>query len=125
MPGVLETISCAPESTVNIDDEGKRRLVCRLPQIKKLILIGAISHSRIGSRRRQRENGIRHIRKVNPLTAYSYRNASIGSRFAARIAGTIPLITPTTAKIEVDTIRIIGETISRMSPASAWLAMAL
>ena len=49
----------------------------------------------------------------------------MGSRLAARSAGTIPLITPTTARIDVATIRIMGDTISRMSAASAWEAMAL
>ena len=56
---------------------------------------------------------------------YSYRSASIGSSLAALIAGTIPLTTPTTAKIPVATNRIMGETINRMSPASACLAIAL
>ena len=57
--------------------------------------------------------------------SYSYRKASIGSSPAARIAGTIPLTTPTTAKIPVATSRIIGDKISRMSPDSACFAIAL
>lgn len=65
MPSMLKIVSGAPESTVNIDDERKRRLRFRQAQIEKLILIRTISHSRIGSRRRQREDGIRHTRKVN------------------------------------------------------------
>ena len=56
---------------------------------------------------------------------YSYLNASMGSRFAARIAGSIPLINPTTSKIPVETARFTGEMISRMSPASACEARAL
>ena len=49
----------------------------------------------------------------------------MGSRLAARSAGTIPLITPTTARMDVATTRIIGDTIRRMSAASACLAKAL
>src|SRR5580658_5574871 len=58
-------------------------------------------------------------------TSYSYRSASIGSSLAARIAGTIPLTTPTNANIPVATTRIIGDKISRMSAASACFATAL
>ena len=49
----------------------------------------------------------------------------MGSSREARSAGIIPLTTPTTANIVVAVSRIIGDTISRMSPASAWLAIAL
>ena len=49
----------------------------------------------------------------------------MGSRLAARSAGTIPLITPTTARMEWQLPRIIGDTIRRMSAASACLASAL
>ena len=49
----------------------------------------------------------------------------MGSRFAARIAGSIPLITPTITRITVDTTRLSGEMISRMSAASAFFASAL
>jgi hypothetical protein len=59
------------------------------------------------------------------MAGYSYRSASIGSRFAARMAGIMPLITPTTARITIATIRTMGETTSRISPASACEASAL
>ena len=49
----------------------------------------------------------------------------MGSRLAARSAGIIPLTTPTIARMVVATSRIIGETIRRMSAASACLASAL
>ena len=40
---------------------------------------------------------------------YSYLSASIGSRFAARMAGIMPLTSPVTARIPVATITEVGE----------------
>src|SRR5580693_4594205 len=113
MSGMGEVIFGPPVSAVNVDDQRKGCFGLRQTKVEKLILIGAIVHARISRRRRQRENRIRH--NDLRIRTYSYRSASIGSRFAARIAGTIPLITPTKTRITVDTSRIIGETISRMS----------
>ena len=44
---------------------------------------------------------------------------------AARKAGSMPLQTPTKARIEVEIKRILGATIKRISPASPCLAKAL
>src|SRR5579864_2365691 len=56
---------------------------------------------------------------------HSYLNASIGSSREALIAGSMPLTMPTNPRIRVEIIRLFGEMISRMSPASAFLATAL
>ena len=46
-----------------------------------------------------------------PSRRYSYRNASIGSRLAAFIAGIIPLTVPTITRITVATTTLFGEMI--------------
>jgi hypothetical protein len=56
---------------------------------------------------------------------YSYRRASIGSRREALMAGSIPLIRPTSPRMMVATTTMVGSMINRMSAASAFLAMAL
>ncbi len=56
---------------------------------------------------------------------YSYRSASIGSSREALIAGSIPLIRPTSPRMMVATTTMVGSMINRMSAASAFLAMAL
>jgi hypothetical protein len=56
---------------------------------------------------------------------YSYRSASIGSSLEALIAGSMPLTNPTNPRMIVATNTIVGSIISRMSAASAFLAMAL
>jgi hypothetical protein len=56
---------------------------------------------------------------------YSCRKASMGSRRDARNAGIMPLISPTNPRITVDAIKVPGAIISRMSPASPFLAKAL
>src|SRR5208283_1157800 len=43
------------------------------------------------------------------IATYSYRNASTGSSFAACIAGTQPLITPTTTRISVESTMVISD----------------
>src|ERR1035441_9365974 len=47
------------------------------------------------------------------ISAYSCRKASIGSKRAARKAGTIPLINPTAPRMSVDAISVPGAMISR------------
>src|SRR6185503_5930099 len=47
---------------------------------------------------------------------YSYRSASIGSRREALMAGSMPLMSPTTIKIPVETSRCTGEIARWMSP---------
>jgi hypothetical protein len=59
------------------------------------------------------------------LLAYSYRNASMGSRRDARTAGIMPLTNPTTARMVVETNTVVGEMMSRMSPISPCCAKAL
>jgi hypothetical protein len=49
------------------------------------------------------------FRVTRQQTLYSYRSASTGSRFAACIAGSHPLITPTTIRIRVDINRVLVE----------------
>ena len=56
---------------------------------------------------------------------YSYLSASIGSKREARIAGSIPLTSPTTARINVAMSSVSGSITRRMSPPSACLAIAL
>ena len=57
--------------------------------------------------------------------SYSCLNASIGSSREARIAGIMPLISPTAPRISVDAISVPGAMIRRMSPASPFFAKAL
>ena len=49
----------------------------------------------------------------------------MGSRREARKAGIMPLINPTAPRMRVEAIRVPGAMISRMSPASPFLAKAL
>src|SRR5450755_4304389 len=56
---------------------------------------------------------------------YSCRKASIGFIRDARNAGIIPLTSPTKPRMSVDAISVPGAMISRMSPASPFLANAL
>ncbi len=56
---------------------------------------------------------------------HSWRRASIGSRREARMAGIIPLTSPTIPRMTVATINVTGSMSSRMSPASACLANTL
>ena len=56
---------------------------------------------------------------------YSYLNASIGSKFAARIAGIIPLTRPVTIRIPVATTTDMGEISNRISASSACSAISL
>jgi hypothetical protein len=49
------------------------------------------------------------VERGGSLLVYSYRRASTGSSFDARIAGTKPLITPTTSKTAVERITVIIE----------------
>jgi|GEM_PF-4717620 len=58
-------------------------------------------------------------------TPYSYRKASMGSNREARIAGIMPLISPTSERMMVAAINVPGAIISRMSPFVAFLATAL
>lgn len=128
MSGMIEVVLGAPEAAVNIDHErvGPVGLILgrRQTQIEKLVGIGAVRETGIRRRWRQVQNVFRHLRFF-PESLYSYRSASMGSRLAARIAGTIPLMIPTTPRMLVATSRIIGETIRRMSAASACFAKAL
>jgi hypothetical protein len=48
-------------------------------------------------------------RSASQRITYSYLNASTGSSFEARIAGTSPLITPTISKTTVESITVIIE----------------
>ena len=52
-----------------------------------------------------------HMRRtrVSGPCNHSYRSASTGSSFDARIAGTSPLITPTTSNTRVETASVIIE----------------
>ena len=98
---------------------------CRLAQIQELVRIRTVGEPGVGGWWRGTENVIGHAAPILPGMTYSYLRASIGSRLAARMAGTIPLMIPTTARMPVEISRIIGETTSRISPASACFAIAL
>src|SRR5208283_6238157 len=56
---------------------------------------------------------------------YSYLSASMGSRREALMAGSIPLTSPTNVRMMVAMTTMDGSMISRMSAASAFLAIAL
>src|SRR5580658_2186932 len=72
-----------------------------------------------------RPRSIVHRRIWLHHSCYSYRRASMGSRREARTAGTIPLTSPTAARMSVATISVLGAMTRRMSPASPFFAIAL
>lgn len=112
-----------------IGSEARDKLFSGMPSMGENIRIDGVEFQVVGvvSPRMQEgdDDDNRTIYIPYNATLYSYRSASIGSSFAARIAGTMPLTTPTTARIPVATSKIIGETINRISAASACFAIAL
>jgi hypothetical protein len=64
MASVIEAVPRSPEAAVNVHHERTRILTsssCRQPQIQKLVRVRAVRNARIGGRRSQSKNVIRHI----------------------------------------------------------------
>ena len=66
-----------------------------------------------------------HCALITMPPPHSYLSASIGSRFAARIAGIIPLTSPVIIRIAVATTTEVGEISSWISAFSACFASSL